>query len=346
MIQTNSNEYITDTDTYIVLDLEWNQNPDGRENAIEGFPFEIIEIGAVKLDHTLNLIDEFSCIIKPVVYKKLHSKVYEITNKSIQELRSKGKPFQEAFTKFIDWCSTDKHGAKTVSEYTLCTWGDMDLTELQKNIKYHNMDFKFKFPLLFYDIQKLYYRLYCKGTTDRPPLERAVYELQIKSTLPFHRALDDARYTVKVMQAMDFNCVKEYISIDYFNVPTCKEDEVYMIFPDYSKYVSRTFISKEEAMTDKTVTDIVCSKCRRMLPKRIKWFSSNQRHYYCLASCPEHGYVKGKIRIKPSLDGQYFVIKTIKPIDKAGVEDIRRRKEELRKKRAKHHAAQLTSQNK
>ena len=35
---------------YIVLDLEWNQSPDGKEGTIDHFPFEIIEIGAVRLD--------------------------------------------------------------------------------------------------------------------------------------------------------------------------------------------------------------------------------------------------------------------------------------------------------
>ena len=41
-----------------------------------------------------------------------------------------------------------------------------------------------------------------------------------------------------------------------------------MNFPDYSKFVSRGFASKEEAMKDKRVTDMVCYKCRRMLRKK------------------------------------------------------------------------------
>ena len=35
---------------YIVLDLEWNQCPTGKSGEIRRLPFEIIEIGAVKLD--------------------------------------------------------------------------------------------------------------------------------------------------------------------------------------------------------------------------------------------------------------------------------------------------------
>ena len=35
---------------YIIFDLEWNQCTEGKENSIEHFPFEIIEIGGVKMD--------------------------------------------------------------------------------------------------------------------------------------------------------------------------------------------------------------------------------------------------------------------------------------------------------
>ena len=34
---------------YIVLDLEWNQSCRGKEYTVLGLPFEIIQIGAVKL---------------------------------------------------------------------------------------------------------------------------------------------------------------------------------------------------------------------------------------------------------------------------------------------------------
>ena len=44
---------------YVVLDLEWNQSPHGKNDSIEDLPFEIIEIGAVKLDGSLNVVDSF-----------------------------------------------------------------------------------------------------------------------------------------------------------------------------------------------------------------------------------------------------------------------------------------------
>ena len=40
---------------YIVLDLEWNQSYRGKQYTVEGLPFEIIQIGAVKLDENKNV---------------------------------------------------------------------------------------------------------------------------------------------------------------------------------------------------------------------------------------------------------------------------------------------------
>ena len=36
---------------YIVFDLEWNQNPAGKKTRNDKLPFEIIEIGAVKVNN-------------------------------------------------------------------------------------------------------------------------------------------------------------------------------------------------------------------------------------------------------------------------------------------------------
>ena len=38
---------------YIVFDLEWNQCPSGKSDEVAELPFEIFEIGAVKLDDNM-----------------------------------------------------------------------------------------------------------------------------------------------------------------------------------------------------------------------------------------------------------------------------------------------------
>ena len=309
---------------YIIFDLEWNQSPRGREDSVADFPFEIIEIGAVKLDENFQMVDEFHRLIRPQVYGQMHHMISEVTHMNMEELKARGMDFPEAARQFLCWCG---------EEPVYGTWGSMDLTELQRNMVYHGMEIPFASPLLFYDVQKLYSLTFSDGKT-REALDEAVKLLNIRMDAPFHRALGDAVYTGKVMACLDMKAVGDYVSVDYYRIPRCPEEEIVLNFPDYSKFVSRGFASKEEAMKDKRVTDMVCYKCRRMLRKKIRWFSYGQRFYLCLAACPEHGLMKGKIRMKKAEDGSIFVVKTQKLVGEEGAEFVARKKEEARVRRA------------
>ena len=308
---------------YIVFDLEWNQSPEGKENSIEHMPFEIIEIGAVKLDSEFHIISEFHHLVTPKVYTQLHYKISEVTHMDIRELEQKGESFPDVIRKFLEWCGTN---------YQFCTWGSMDLTELQRNMEYYQIAIPFERPLFYYDVQKLY-ALVRGNIKEKMSLDKGVEELGINRSRPFHRALDDAFYTGKVLQKMDQRIWEPYISVDYYWVPEKKEEEITLKFPTYIKYISHTFATKEEALEDKTVTDIICQQCRRMLRKKVHWFSINQKQYFSLGICPEHGYVRGKIRMKKAENGQFYAVKTLKAVDGEGVQSIFHKREEQRKKR-------------
>lgn len=313
---------------YIVLDLEWNQSPGGKDGSMDRLPFEIIEIGAVKLNESLQIISEFHRLIRPRVYRQMHFKILEVTHMSMEELDNEGELFDKAMGDFIEWCGED---------YRFCTWGSMDLTELQRNMVYHGMDIPFSFPLFYYDLQKIYGLI--RGDKRKDSLDTAVEDLGISQERPFHRALDDAYYTGRVMGAMDFYSMVEYVSVDYYRPPENEEEEIYMEFPEYAKLVSMQYATKEEVLEEHRVTDMVCYKCRRTLRKKIRWFSSNQKFYFCLAFCPEHGYMKGKIRMKKSEDGSFFAVKTTKLVDEEGAELVEKKKEEAKKKRAERNKA-------
>ncbi len=308
---------------YIVLDLEWNQSAGGKEDTVEHFPFEIIEIGAVKLSESREEIGEFRRLIKPEVYTELHEKILEVTHMDEKLLMEEGMDFKTVFEEFSTWCGED---------VVFCTWGSMDLTELQRNLSYHGLMNPYQKPFLYYDVQKLYSLLYGDGK-DRQSLDIAVTEMGIMESRPFHRALDDAHYTGRIMQHMDFEKVKAYLSIDYYRLPESQEEEVYLVFPEYSKYISRPFDTKQDAIADKIVTDLICCKCNRMLRKKIRWFSVNQKYYSALGCCPAHGNVKGKIRMRRNDDGKVYVVKTMKLVREEDILDIYGKKEEARKKR-------------
>ncbi len=309
---------------YIVFDLEWNQ-ADGKLGHEGGLPFEIVEIGAVKLNRRMQIVDRFEEVVKPKIYPHMHFMTSKIIQLNKQELEN-GKPFPEVMEHFLKWCG---------SHYRFCIWGTLDITELQRNMCYYGMDELTKKPLPFLDVQKLYSLAYEDGKTRRA-LEYAVDELNIAKDEPFHRANNDAYYTAKVLEQIHKNHtdVESYLSFDLFMLPQDKRDEIKIRFKTYSKYISREFPYKTEAMADKMVSSTKCCVCGRQTKKAIKWFSVNGRHYYYVGICKKHGFVKAKVRMKKADDGNVFVVKTMKIVDQDSVDAIREKQEKLRAQRA------------
>ncbi len=308
--------------SYIILDLEWNQSSGGKEYSNEDLPFEIIEIGAVKLNEKLEYISKYHKLISPQVYEQLHYKISEVTHLNMHKLQKEGEPFKEVITDFLKWCGND---------CIYCTWGSQDLTELERNMDYYGIKIPFKKPLFYYDVQKLY-ALALKDRKHTVSLDKAVEDQGITEDRPFHRADDDAFYTGKILQNLDLPDWDKYISVDYYRLPENREEEIYLEFPTYSKYVSRTFGSKQKALKDRNVTDMICADCHRLLHKKIHWFSVNQKQYFCLAYCPDHGPVRGKIRMRHTDDGKIYVVKTIKAIDNDEAEYLMKKRSEHQKK--------------
>jgi len=73
--------------------------------------------------------------------------------------------------------------------------------------------------------------------------------------------------------------------------------------------------------------------------KRIYWFTGRSKAHYCLAWCPEHGYIRGKIRFKNTDDHKHvYVVKTLRLIDEDEAMKIREMKEDIvQKRREKRH---------
>lgn len=308
---------------YIVLDLEWNQSSDVNKTE-QKLNFEIIEIGAVKLNSERIMISEFSSLIKPQVYLEMHKITSRLIHLQMQELEH-GKPFTEVIDNFLNWCHED---------YTFCTWGSLDLTEMQNNMVYFGIPSLSDKPLPFLDVQKLFSLAFEDGKS-RKTLEYAVDFLHIAKDIPFHRAFSDAYYTAKVLRLIPEEKLKN-ISFDLFNPPRCKENEVKVIFSNYAKYISRVFPDKTAALADKEVISSKCYICHKNLKKKIRWFTPNGKHYYCVANCDKHGLMKGKIRIHKAEGEEVYVVKTTKFISEQEAEEIKERGEharEIRKKR-------------
>ncbi len=306
---------------YIVLDLEWNQGTK-KKQASEELQFEIIEIGAVKLNERFEVVGEFGELIRPSIYRHMHHIIKEITHVSTGDLRE-ARTFPEVADDFFAWCGED---------VMCCTWGSQDLTEFQRNLDYYGMEGYLPWPLYYYDVQKLYSIMFDDGKK-RKSLETAIVERKIPEDIPFHRALNDTKYTARIMRLFRWELAKDRVSIDYHRLPRTKKEEIRILYPNYFKYVSREFSDKEKAMQDRGVTETRCFYCDRVAPKRVRWFASGNRNYLCMAKCPEHGWMKGKIRMKKSEAGDVFAVKTVRPATDVEMEKVRHRKEEMRIKR-------------
>lgn len=307
---------------YIVLDLEWNQCPSGKAEENASLRFEIIEIGAVRLDEDLTLTDRFREVIKPQVYQDLHFKTKEIISLRAIDLEN-ARSFPEVAKDFMDWCGEDA---------VFCTWGTADLTELQQNLAYYKMPSPFPFPLLYYDIQKIFSIVY-EDRKSRRSLESAVDFLGIPKNIPFHSALSDAHYTSQIMQRLTPEQILANSSVDYYRTPENRRQEIHLTYETYTKFVSRPFKDKMHAMKDRTVISTPCSKCKKPAQKRIRWFPVGGSNYFCLAYCEEHGYLKGKIRLRHRRDDLCYAIRTVKTISPEEAYSIREKKEVQKLKR-------------
>ena len=287
---------------YIVFDLEWNQSAEGKECSVEHMPFEIIEIGAVKLNSQMKQVSEFHRLVQPKAYKEMHFKISEVTHMDMEELCKKGQPFPVVMEDFLNWCGED--------EYVFCTWGNQDVMELQRNMKYYGKLSLLKGPVTYYDVQKLFAIRY-EENDERRALEFAADKMGVEKKMDFHRALGDAYYTACILQKIEDKYIFPNSSLDVYQNPKSKREEIHISYPTYDKYVSREFYSREKAMKDREVTSTRCPLCHNPAKRKIRWFMNNSKVYYSVSLCQEHGFVLGKIRIRRTEDNKYYVIKKL-----------------------------------
>lgn len=307
---------------YIVLDLEWNQAADLKTKLESELLFEIIEIGAVKLNNERIQMDTFHELIKPQVFHTMNEVTGELVQISMNELEN-CRTFTAVVDDFLKWCGED---------YIFCTWGNLDLLELQRNMDYYNMNPISKSVMKYFDAQKLF-SIAFEDKKSRRSLEYAVDFLNIQKDISFHRADADAYYTAKVLSMINDESVFDNFSFDTYRLPKNKNQEVYARFSDYGKYISRAFADKIEAMEDRDVCSTDCMLCGEHTKELIEWFTNNSKHYYCMVQCKNHGLLKGKIRMRKSADNKLYVVKTMKLADKEILEDIKSKREQGRESR-------------
>lgn len=181
---------------YIIFDLEFNQGFDRVNNKTVSnakCPFEIIQIGAVKLDSELNIIDKFSSYIKSQIYKDIHpfvKKMTGITNSDLKNAPSFTDVYEQ-FLKFID-----------SKNAIFGTWGTNDLKELYRNIIFYNLSPE-KIPVKYINIQQHASNFFNNPVGKCIGLQNAISILELEQDKKYHNALNDAYYTALVFQKIN-----------------------------------------------------------------------------------------------------------------------------------------------
>lgn len=229
---------------YIVIDLEFNQffdfTNEETKNTVEDCPFEIIQIGMVKLNSNLKIISHKNLYIKSIIYQKIHPHVERITG--ITETFLKDKPeFTKIYPEFIKFVQP--------KDNILCVWGSTDIITLFRNINYYNLD-TCSLPNNYIDVQNLA-NLYLKHPSGMSiGLKDAVERLNISMDKPFHNALHDAIYTCEILKVVKNKPLK-INSINKHHKEQKLEVNVISLYKFVEKEFGRKLTRKEKSIIKK-----------------------------------------------------------------------------------------------
>ncbi len=92
-------------------------------------------------------------------------------------------------------------------------------------------------------------------------------------------------------------------------------------------------------MEDREVVSTKCYICHKNCRKKLRWFTPNGKHYYALAFCNKHGFIKGKIRMKKTEGDKVYIVKTLKLINEEQAKAVWDKQEHTREIRRQHRRA-------
>ena len=291
----------------IVFDLEWNQssyNPNHR------MPHEIIEIGACRVDRAYNVVDTFSRVICPRLYKRLDKHIKKVTGITEDEL-SGGGTFSDVFGEFIAWCGEDTQ---------LVTWGRDDFPVLRRNALFFNTPMPFEPPI---DAQLVFGGACLGSCHQQMNLHAAMERQQIELEVPAHRAVYDAQCTAALLASID-EAVAALDENRLSQLRSTIEKEKRIAASSLRSQPTR-HVYQTEALADEGLMNIACPRCGRRTGFDTPWFDSGREKYMAIARCPAHGFIYGQMHFKRAASG--LLIMHQRAYDASGEEvaDVRER---------------------
>lgn len=266
---------------YIVIDLEWNGSYSKRAH---GYFNEIIEVGAVKVDAQMRIVDTFRVAIKPVVSKKLSTIVTDLTNITAEELED-GTTFMGMMRQLSRWMGTEPSA--------VLTWSTTDLLVLMENCRFFTGRQEIPFLHNYMDFQVYAQQRMGVDTSQQLGLARAGEMLGIpEDDMSLHRALDDSRLTAEILQ-------KVY-EADSFASAIMPVDAEF-----YKRITFKTVIIKDldDPLVKRSELTFNCPECGNNMKRKGSWRFRNRA--FCAeftCRCSEVRYT-GRVQYKLKYEG-------------------------------------------
>jgi DNA polymerase III epsilon subunit-like protein len=251
---------------YIIFDLEYNQIDNEvrrlakvmKTKKPRYLKFEILQIGAVKVDKNFKYMSNFKMYVKPRFFPTVNKHVLNILGVSEEYIRINGLKFDRVFNEFKNFIGQDK--------CTFVTWSgsNNDINVLKSNLGAWNINFNIN-KYRHIDLQKLIMQK--KGLKLFPSLEKTAIEYNINfDSSSLHDAYTDASITKQILQKIGVNEIKSYVEIK----PTKKKiRNRYIEDKNLMKFNNTNMVYNEFKKT------INCKKCGRF----IKTLGKNNVHF-------------------------------------------------------------------
>lgn len=173
---------------YIIIDLEWNGSYSKKAH---GYFNEIIEIGAVRVNDRLEIVDTFQAQVHPIVSKKLSDIVQDLTSITAEELED-GVTFAQMVEGLLAFVGEEPA--------VYLTWSTSDLLVMMENCRFFFGRETIPGLERYMDLQA-YAQTRMGVTGGQIGLSRAGELLEIpQEDMALHRALDDSRLTAQILQ--------------------------------------------------------------------------------------------------------------------------------------------------
>lgn len=171
---------------FIIYDLEatcWRGRAPKR--------VEVIEIGAVKVNERLDIVDEFCVFVKPTLHPQISKFCTQLTSITQSDV-DRAPHFDEAIEAFEDWI------APKASRAVLMSWGEFDKRQLLSDGDLHEIDL----PWLRYHACLQHHYSKWKGSKNQIGLKSAMEMEGLSYSGTQHRAIEDARNMARLFQVI------------------------------------------------------------------------------------------------------------------------------------------------